>query len=94
MASRLDKMKPGKLHLQRPISATNYFDFVLANSNGFLGRGGWSEIEGPTNVYFQANADRVSNIPGFSADALQYLGTFSRDSNLATWGPTATDASP
>ena len=27
---------------------------------------------------------------GFSADALQYLGTFSRDSNLATWGPAST----
>jgi hypothetical protein len=27
---------------------------------------------------------------GFSADALHYLGTFSRDSNLATWGPART----
>ena len=29
-------------------SATNYFDFVLSNSNGFSARKGWSGMEGPT----------------------------------------------
>ena len=72
-------------------SATNYFDFVLSNSNGFLGTGGlvWN---GRTDQMFTSRqmliAYRAST--GFSADALQYLGTFSRDSNLATWGPAST----
>jgi hypothetical protein len=69
-------------------SATNYFNFVLSNSNGFLGTGGavWN---GRTDQMFTSRqmliAYRAST--GFSADGLQYLGTFSRDSNLATWGP-------
>ena len=74
-----------------PTSATNYFNFVLSNSNGFLGTGGvvWN---GRTDQMFTSRqmliAYRAST--GFSADALQYLGTFSRDSNLATWGPAST----
>lgn len=69
-------------------SATNYFNFVLSNSNGFLSTGGavWN---GRTDQMFTSRqmlmAYRAST--GFSADALQFLGTFSRDSNLATWGP-------
>ena len=72
-------------------SAANYFNFVLSNSNGFLGTGGvvWN---GRTDQMFTSRqmliAYRAST--GFSADALQYLGTFSRDSNLATWGPAST----
>ncbi|HEV2841925.1 MAG TPA: hypothetical protein VGW39_11410 [Chthoniobacterales bacterium] len=72
-------------------SAASYFNFVLSNSNGFLGTGGvvWN---GRTDQMFTSRqmliAYRVST--GFSADALQYLGNFSRDSNLATWGPAST----
>jgi hypothetical protein len=69
-------------------SATNYFHLVLSNANGFLGTGGvvWS---GRTDQMFTSRqmliAYRTST--NFSADALQHLGTFSRDLNLATWGP-------
>lgn len=69
-------------------SAASYFNFVLSNSNGFLSTGGavWN---GRTDQMFTSRqmliAYRAST--GFSADALQYLGTFSRDSNLASWGP-------
>jgi hypothetical protein len=72
-------------------SATNYFDFVMSNSNGFLSTGGvvWN---GMTDQMFTSRqmliAYRAST--GFSASALQYLGTFSRDLNLATWGPAST----
>lgn len=72
-------------------SAGAYFNFIQANLNGFLGTGGvvWS---GRTDQVFASRqmliAYRAST--GFSADALQHLGTFSRDLNLATWGPAAT----
>lgn len=72
-------------------SASNYFNFVLSNSNGFLGTGGmvWN---GRTDQMFTSRqmliAYRTST--GSSADALHCLGTFSRDSNLATWGPAST----
>jgi hypothetical protein len=69
-------------------SATNYFNFVLLNLNGFLGTGGvvWN---GRTDQMFTSRQMLIAyrSSTGFSADALQCLGTFSRDSNLATWGP-------
>jgi hypothetical protein len=72
-------------------SVANYFNFVLANLNGFLETGGtvWN---GRTDQAFVSRqmliAYRAST--GFSAEALQHLGTFSRDLNLATWGPAST----
>lgn len=71
--------------------ATNYFDFVVSNSSGFL-RTGSVVWNGRTDQMFTSRqmliAYRAST--GFSANALQHLGTFSRDLNLATWGPAST----
>lgn len=72
-------------------SATNYFNFVLSNANGFLGTRGVVR-SGRTDQMFASRqmliAYRTST--SFSADALQHLGIFSRDLNLATWGPAST----
>ena len=72
-------------------SAINYFDFVLSNSNGFLGTGGLVWI-GRTDQMFTSRQSLIAyrTSTGFSADTLPHLGTFSRDSNLATWGPAST----
>jgi len=72
-------------------SATRYFDFVVSNSSGFLKTGGlvWN---GRTDQMFTSRQMLIAYraATGFSAGALQYLGTFSRDLNFATWGPAAT----
>ncbi len=72
-------------------SATNYFNFVLSNLNGFLGTGGvvWN---GKTDQMFTSRQMLIAyrSSTGFSADALPCLGTFSRDLNLPTWGPAST----
>ncbi|HWM24829.1 MAG TPA: hypothetical protein VNP98_08390 [Chthoniobacterales bacterium] len=77
--------------LFNPTSAASYFNFVLSNLNGFLGTGSlvWNER---TDQMFTSRQMLIEyrSSTGFSADALQYLGTFSRDSNFATWGPAST----
>ncbi len=72
------------------ISATRYVDSVITNRNGFL-KAADAVWNGRTDQIFASRqmliAYRVST--GFSAPALQHLGTFSRDRNLPTWIPAA-----
>jgi hypothetical protein len=71
-----------------PTSATNYYNAVLPVANDFLKT---------STVTYNAKTDqkfinrqmliqyRSAGGINFSADAMQYLGTFSRDANVATW---------
>ena len=71
-------------------SATRYLDATTTNSTGFLTTNGtvWN---GRTDQVLASRqmliAYRTST--GFSAAAMQHLGTFSRDRNLPTWEPAA-----
>jgi Tfp pilus assembly protein PilX len=71
-------------------SATRFLDAVLSSTTGFLNASSavWN---GRTDQMFASRqmliAFRAST--GFSPNALQNLGTFSRDSNLPTWEPAA-----
>jgi hypothetical protein len=69
-------------------SATNYVNSVLSNNNGFMGVGTIT-TGGRTD---QAFVNRQSLIEfrrsnGFTADALQYLTTFSRELNAPSFTP-------
>src|SRR5207248_27090 len=73
-------------------SATNFVNFVLSNTNGFMAAG-TSTTGGGTNIRTdQAFVNRQSLLQfrasnGFTADALQYLGTFSRELNAPSFKP-------
>jgi hypothetical protein len=74
-------------------SATNFVNFVLSNTNGFMTVGTTITGGGPNARTDQAFVDRQSLLQfrassGFTADALQYLGTFSRELNAPNWAPT------
>src|SRR5438067_7888307 len=74
-------------------SATNFVSFVLSNTNGFMAVG-TSTTGGGSNIRTdQAFVNRQGLLQfrasnGFTADALQYLGTFSRELNAPSWAPT------
>jgi hypothetical protein len=72
-------------------SATRYFNFVTSNRNGFMTvtSNTWNN---PTPRTDQEFVDRQSLIKlrgasGFTANALQYLATFSRELNAPSWSP-------
>ena len=69
-----------------PVSATTYCNAVLANTTGFLRTSG-SVFNGRTDQMFLSRQMLIEyrSSTGFSADALQNLGTFSRELNVATW---------
>ncbi len=79
-----------------PAATTRYAQGVTANSSGFMGVGTsvWqnrtdqSFVNRGQLIAFQQNLQQTS--PGaFPPNALQYLGTFSRELNAPSWGPTA-----
>jgi hypothetical protein len=71
-----------------PASATTYFNVVSSSSNDFL-KVGTATYNNRTDQKFvnrQALIQyRASGGIGFSADAMQYLGTFSRELNFVSW---------
>jgi hypothetical protein len=74
-------------------SATSYVNFVLSNTNGFMAVGTNIIGGGPNKRTDQAFMNRQSLLQfrtnnGFTANALQYLGTFSRELNAPSWTPT------
>jgi hypothetical protein len=69
-----------------PASATTYYNSVIANNNGFLRTGG-SIFNNRTDQMFLSRQMLIEyrGSTAFSADALQNLGTFSREQNWSTW---------
>jgi hypothetical protein len=70
-------------------SGTNYYNSVLPVSNTFLKTNPLT-FAGRTDQRFTSRQMliqyRASGGINFSADAMQYLGTFSREANISTWG--------
>jgi hypothetical protein len=69
--------------------ATNYVNnFVLHNTTGFT-TVGTNTANGQTDQVFGNRQQLIAfqQATGFSADALQYLGTFLRELNAPTWKP-------
>jgi hypothetical protein len=72
--------------------ATNYVNFVLSNTNGFMTVGTNTVGGGPNTRTDQAFVNRQTLIQfrqssGFAANVLQYLGTFLRELNAPSWTP-------
>jgi hypothetical protein len=77
-------------------SAANFVNYALQNSNGFLATSGqtWT---GRTDQAFVTRQElinfRAATTGGiFSANVLQYLGTFSRELNRPSWKPSTSTA--
>jgi hypothetical protein len=69
--------------------ATNYVkNFVVFNTTGFT-TVGTNTANGQTDQVFNTRQQLIAfqKATGFSADALQYLGTFLRELNAPTWKP-------
>lgn len=72
-------------------SATNYFNFVLANTNGFVATSGSVFANRTDQMFLNRQAlIQYRSSTAFSANGLQHLGTFTRDLNIPTWGPSLT----
>lgn len=75
--------------------ATNYvINFVLSNSTGFLRANGVAAANGRTDQIFLSRQQLIAfqKTTGFSANALQYLGTFFRELNAPSWKPSTPTA--
>jgi len=76
-------------------SVSRYLKFVLSNTNGFLQTSGltWTGPSGTdparTDQAFLSRQELLAyrRASQFSANALQYLGTFSREKDIPTWSP-------
>jgi hypothetical protein len=76
-------------------SVSRYLNFVLSNTNGFLQTSGlaWNGPSGMdsarTDQAFLSRQELIAyrRATQFSANALQYLGTFSRERDVPTWSP-------
>ena len=79
-----------------PNAADRYVSFVLSNTGGFMTVDGTATWNGRTNQAFlnRQTLLQFRSSSGFSQDALQYLGTFSREAeaNTPQWKPAAPDA--
>jgi hypothetical protein len=75
--------------------ATNFFNFVISNTTGFLNARTDITYNQRTDQAFLTRQQLIAFRKGtqFDANALQYLGTFSRERNAPSWTPTqnATD---
>lgn len=69
-----------------PVSATNYYNAVISPTNDFI-KAKAVTFAGKTDQNFVNRQMLIQyrSSANFSDAALQYLGTFSRDSNVATW---------
>ena len=74
-----------------PPTGTNYYGYVTSNTNGFLTVNA-ATINGQTDQAFPTRQAllKFQRATGFSQDALQYLGTFSRDLEQPTFYPDPT----
>ena len=75
-------------------SATNYYNYVVANNTGFLTVNSTATpspatLSSRTDQTFVTRQQLISfrTSVGFSADALQYLTTFSRETNSPSFSP-------
>jgi hypothetical protein len=70
------------------VPATALYNYVLSNTNGFLSPGAatWNNR---TNQMFVQRQELLAfrKTTGFSANALQYLSTFSRETNAPSFSP-------
>ncbi|MEI8309440.1 MAG: hypothetical protein WCH98_01660 [Verrucomicrobiota bacterium] len=76
-------------------AATRYYNYVISNSTGFLSVNPQpfpspATTASRTDQMFTSRQAllRFRRATGFSQNALQYLGTFSRELNAPSWGPT------
>jgi Tfp pilus assembly protein PilX len=74
-------------------AVARYVTYVTSNANGFLGVDGTSWT-GRTNQEFvnRQSLTQFRGSSGFTQDALQYLGTFSRELDYPTWSPASSNA--
>src|SRR5256886_12061992 len=84
------------------IPVTNYYNYVVGNSNGFLSpsptiapndRTDQAFLTRQELIAFQKtlntnNGNPIANTSQFDQNALQYLGTFSRETNSPSFSPT------
>jgi hypothetical protein len=70
--------------------ALAYYTSVINNTNGFLATSGAVTPNGRTDQAFLGRQELLAfgTATGLSANALQYLGTFSRELNAPSWTPT------
>src|SRR5439155_22200998 len=74
-------------------SAANYYNYVTTSTNGFLTVNSASVGTGLSTRTDQAFVTRQQlinfrSLAGFNVNALQYLGTFSRETNSPSFSPT------
>lgn len=71
-------------------SATSYFNFVKSSTNGFLTISNQT-YNGQTDQQYISRQQLLDfrKTAGFTANALQYLGTFNRAVTAPSWWPTA-----
>lgn len=71
-------------------AATRYYDYMVGNRTGFMATSGLPAFNGQTDQRFPSRQALLAfrRATGFSQNALQYMGTFSRSVNSPTWGPT------
>lgn len=71
-------------------AATRYYDYMLNIRSGFMTTSGLPAFNGRTDQRFPSRQALLAfrRATGFSQNALQYMGTFSRSVNSPTWGPT------
>ena len=71
-----------------PVSGTTYYNSVLPSTNDFLKTSGITYNSRTDQKFINRQMliqYRASGGINFSADAMQYLGTFSRELNMASW---------
>jgi hypothetical protein len=71
------------------VPATNFYSYVINNSNGFLSPNPTATPNGRTDQVFMQRQQLISfrKATQFSANALQYLSTFSRETNAPSYSP-------
>jgi hypothetical protein len=69
--------------------ATNFYNYVINNSNGFLSPNSTAAPNGRTDQLFLQRQQLIAfrKATQFSANALQYLSTFSRETNAPSFSP-------
>ena len=71
-----------------PTRAAAYFTSIISNTNGFLSPSTATWNNQTDQLFVQRQELIAFRSPiGFSVNALQYLGTFSREQNIPTWLP-------
>src|SRR5262245_43976299 len=71
------------------VPATTFYNYVLNNTTGFLGPNPTATSNGRTDQVFMQRQQLIGfrKATQFSANALQYLSTFSRETNAPSFSP-------